>query len=320
MPLGSRTRPAAAALIALLLPALCHTQTGTADFAANTTPPPLATGEQPTVLHVTVPEVPVTFSVLDGHGKFVNGLDRADVRLYDGHTEVPRLTFFESQTEIPLKIAVVIDLSGSVKKRVKFEAEVTSDFLKRTIRDKDSAYVIGFNDRPYVTGVHNSVAELQQIHERRPEAGTAIFDAMLEATHTLGSTTSTQRSVLILITDGEDNCSKADEQQVMRTLSETGTTVLVLDTGSEFTGAPRESASLLRRFAEHTGGEVIQATSFSAVRKAFARAEQALRSQYALAYRPPELKPDGAFHRLKLKVRAGLHVRARKGYYAPTAE
>ncbi len=261
-----------------------------------------------------IDEVTMVFTVRDRHGRFVSGLTQTDFDIQDRGQAPSRISFFQNHTDLPLRIAVAIDVSGSVSSRVKYEANVAKSFLERVVRPSDQAYVLPFNYRHLVLGdLGRAPDDVLRMHKAQPTAGTAVWDTVIAAAKLLSDAPSEERhrDVLLLITDGEDNASKASFDTTMQTVLNSGVVVLVLYTGGS------NSQPQLKRMAESSGGRMFDGATLHGVVNGLAKAEQELRGQYVMAYRPPEFRADGHFRPVEIKALPnGLTVRARKGYYA----
>lgn len=275
---------------------------------------PSSTLESSPRFESTANEVTQVFTVLDQKGKPVAGLERQDFILSDDGEQVDELRAFEQQSEVPLHTAVAIDLSGSVHGRVKYELDVTTQFLKRVIGPGDAGWIVGFNFRPHLVSDWARAREtLLEVIRHDPAAGTAFYDTVIFACNRLvdASTNSHRRNVLVVISDGEDNSSHSSFNQTLETVLRSGVIVLVVYTG--YSSPSRE----LRKLAEFSGGQLFLADTKRGVLKGLSRAEEAIRAQYFVAYRPAHLIRDGRFRSVRIQtVRGGFRVRSRRGYYA----
>lgn len=272
------------------------------------------TPDEPAHFQSSVTEVNQVFTVLDHRGHPISDLMRTDFVIKDAGLSVDNVVAFRQQTETPLNIAVAIDLSGSVSTRIGYEVEVTTKFLRRVLRSGDTGSIIGFNYVSYlIEDLANARNRLRAIHRREPGAGTAFYDAVIFACKRLAEARETnRRDVLVVLSDGVDNGSHANFQLALETAVRKGVIVLVLYTGT-YDASTRE----LHTLAEMTGGQFFSAETVHGVLNALAKAEQAIRGQYLLAYRPPEFIADGRFRLVSIHPLAkGLRVRCRKGYYA----
>jgi len=269
--------------------------------------------DDPPRFQSSVTEVNQVFTVLDHKGHPIPDLLRSDFIIKDAGLSVDNVLAFRQQTETPLNIAVAIDLSGSVSSRVGYEVEVTTKFLRRVLRPGDTGRIIGFNYVSYlIEDLTDARRRLLAIHRREPGAGTAFYDAVIFACNRLAAIPEkNRRDVLVVISDGVDNGSRANFQDALQAGVRKGVIVLVLYTG--YDASTRE----LHTLADMTGGEFFGAATVRGVLNALAKAEQAIRGQYLLAYRPPEFIADGRFRQVSIRpLGKGLRVRCRKGYYA----
>src|SRR4051812_21410622 len=134
-------------------------QTPTPKPAAVVAPvatPPAADVDEPadtgTIIKKRVDEVSVIFTVTDKGGKFIKGLKQADFSVLDDHKPPQSMVAFRSETNLPLRVGLLVDASNSIRDRFKFEQEAATEFLSTTVRAKvDRAFVVGFDSTPEVT-------------------------------------------------------------------------------------------------------------------------------------------------------------------------
>jgi Ca-activated chloride channel homolog len=285
---------------------------GVSSVLAGQLPAPVE--DPPQKFESTIHEVTQIFTVFDRKGNPVAGLERQDFSVSDDGATVNELRAFEQQFDTPLHIAVAIDLSGSVQEKIKYEIDVSTKFLQRVIRPGDDGWIVGFNFVPHlVTDWTQARQILLEVTRRHPGAGTAFYDTAIFACKRLAAsgTNSRRRDVLIVISDGEDNTSRSGFSETLETLLRSGVIVLAVYTG--YSSPSRE----LRSLAESTGGKLFYANTKKGVLNGLAKAEQAIRGQYLIAYRPIDFAPDGRFRPVRLRtLRDDLKVRCRRGYYA----
>lgn len=261
----------------------------------------------------SVDEVNMLFTVTDHSGHPVHGLTGADFTVTDRQVPSP-ITFFQSETDAPLRIAVAIDLSGSVAPKVKYEVRVATEFLARVMRPGDTAEIIGFGTRPYAQRDLAKASEcLLALVQNDPRMGTAVYDVVRRTCAEMAAAAgvSRHRSILLLITDGEDNASRSTAGDALRAVEESGVIAFVVYTGGQ------DHPAFLRRLTKVSGGRIFDGSTSSRVAAALAKVTTILREQYLIAYRPRDLRRDGSFHEVKIAVqRRNLRVYCRRGYYA----
>src|SRR5215468_10787827 len=131
-----------------------------------------------------VDEVNVLFIATDKHGKFVRNLTQNDFNFLDDHKPVQAIVNFRRETDLPLKLGLLIDVSGSVRTRFDFEQDAANGFLQHTIRSGfDSAFVMGFNGHQQLAqDFTDNVAKLSNsVGALRDGGGTALYDAIYHA-------------------------------------------------------------------------------------------------------------------------------------------
>jgi len=277
-----------------------------------------------TTIRVPVNEVSVIFTVTDKHNHFVKNLTRNDFKVLDDKKPQPALTFFRSETELPLRVGLVIDASNSVRDRFKFEQEAAIEFLNQILRPRfDSAFVVGFDTVPEVTQdfTDNTERLSHGVHMLRPGGGTALYDAVYfscrDKLAKAAPETLAVRRAIILLSDGEDNQSHVTREEAIEMAQRAE--VIVYPISTNVSGVKMHGDRVLERIADATGGRAFFPFRAEQVANAFTEIQDELRSQYALAYRPVSFQRDGRYHLIEILAqnRKDLHVRSRRGYFAP---
>jgi VWFA-related protein len=266
-----------------------------------------------------VDEVQLLFTVVDRKGKFISNLGLQDLELLDDHRPPEKVHVFQQETDLPLRVALVIDLSGSVTNRFHFEQDAAAMFFKKILRPGDKATIIGFNEKVKLEqDFTNDAGQLKSALKRlKPNGETALFDAVIYAGHQLEKYSEKgTRRMIILISDGDNNGGKAILRDAQEAALRAEAPVYSISSNrKEFYTKGEATLELLSKF---TGGEVLPAHEESGIVRAFKQVEQALRSQYVLAYKPSEFISDGRYRELSLNAKKNsLRVEVRRGYYAP---
>lgn len=283
-----------------------------------------------TTIRKRVDEVNLTFTVTDGRGRFVTGLTRENFSILDNQRPPASVHSFQSLTELPLRICVLIDASDSITNFLKFQQEVAIGFLKRILRPGvDQACLIKFAAKPVlVEGFTSNVALLESgVRQVRVQGATAVWDAVRFASEVISKdrTEGDIRRAIVLITDGEDNSSHATFEAAQEALMRAGIAVEVVNTipPSMLLEPVIMSANgqKIKRLASMSGGTVWSGGNPKQLAKALAKIEQSLRSQYFVAYRPSgELSP-GQFRKIQMKMRGRRgKIAYRSGYYVAPAD
>jgi VWFA-related protein len=301
-----------------------------ASAAGNTTqgPNPAEAGspadEPVTTIRVPTNEVNVVFTVTDKKGHRVTDLKQNDFTVVDDNKPPSEIRSFHAETNLPLQVGLLIDASNSVRDRFKFEQESAIEFLNQTIRPRyDRAFVVGFDVTPEVTQdfTDNTEGLAHGVHELRPGGGTALYDALYFACRDklLKAPKATPvRRAIILLSDGEDNQSHVTREEAIEMAQRAEAIVYTISTN--VSGTKGAGDKVLERIADATGGRPFFPFQIRDVANAFAEIQDELRSQYAISYKPADLKADGHYRTIEIIAndRKNFRVRARRGWYSPT--
>jgi Ca-activated chloride channel family protein len=285
-------------------------------------PEPASSGDIPRI-RVGINEVNVVFTVTDKHGKRITDLKQADFHFIDDNKPAAEIRSFHAETNLPLQVGLLIDASNSVRDRFKFEQESAIEFLNQTVRRGfDQAMVIGFDATPEVTQDFTDDTEKlgHGVRELRPGGGTALYDALYYACRDKllkKAQNGPTRRAIILLSDGEDNLSHVSREEAIEMAERAEAIVYTISTN--VSGTKGAGDKVLERIADATGGRAFFPFQIRDVANAFAEIQDELRSQYAVSYKPADLKSDGHFRTIEIVAldRKTFRVRARRGYYAP---
>jgi Ca-activated chloride channel family protein len=274
-------------------------------------------------LKTNVNEVSLTFTVTDHRGRFVNNLQQQDFALLDDQRAPAQVYSFTQQTNQPLRVGLVIDASTSIRARFKFEQQAATEFLLDILRPRtDRAFIMGFDVSSYVTqGFTNNPDLLETgLNRLKPGGGTALYDAVYRACRDQmlkGVPANAEvRKALILVSDGDDNQSRAYLDDAIKMCQRAETTIFTISTN---TSPTRERGDdVLKKMASATGGAAFYPQRLEDIANEFHHVGEELRSQYSLAYKPADFRADGSFRTIYLTaLRGGYQVHARTGYFAP---
>ena len=274
-------------------------------------------------IRTNVNEVNLIFTVTDKHGRFIQNLQQRDFALLDNQKAPAQVFNFTQQTNLPLRVGIMIDASTSIRQRFQFEQSAAIQFLQQVVRPQsDLAFVMGFDVTPYVTQKFTNDQDLLEagITKLRPGGGTALFDAVYTACRDqllkVPNQQGAVRKALIVISDGDDNQSRAYPDDAIKMCQRAETIIYAISTN--VSPSRDRGDDVLKKMAEATGGVAFFPKRIEDMSGSFHDIEEELRSQYQLAYRPADFKLDGSFRSIYL-VALDPHymVRAKKGYFAP---
>jgi VWFA-related protein len=302
------------------------TQVSTATPTANQGgADPAASADEPlTTIKIEPNEVNVVFTVTDKRGRRVTDLKQNDFQVLDDNRPPAEIRSFHAETNLPLQVGLLIDASNSVRDRFKFEQESAIEFLNQTVHPRiDRAFVVGFDVTPDVTQdfTDNTEALAHGVHELRPGGGTALYDALYFACRDKllkAPKNTVVRRVIILLSDGEDNQSHVTREEAIEMAQRAEAIVYTISTN--VSGTKGNGDKVLERIADATGGRAFFPFQIRDVANDFAEIQDELRSQYAVSYKPADLKHDGHFRTIEIVAndRKNLRVRSRRGWYSPT--
>ena len=280
--------------------------------------------EENSAIKVDVDLVNVLCNVYDKRGFLVNDLNREDFEVReDGKQQ--ELRYFARETDLPLTVALLLDVSGSVRQFLEAEKAAAGRFLKDVLRPGDQALLMGFGStmilwQDFTSSVPALEAALARMHaipfhglpaEGQPMPGTLLYDAIYGTTHQKLKAVP-GRKVLVVISDGLDNGSQKKLDQAVAAAETTNTIVYGICYQAGFSGC-----AFLNSLAEPAGGRAFKVDSKTPLSKIFQTIEAEMRSQYALGYIPTNRAHDGRFRKLQVRVHKPSHrVHTRKGYFA----
>jgi VWFA-related protein len=292
---------------------------GSPSQTGQPTPDELAT----TTIRENVNEVDLVFTVTDKKGKFVTGLNQSSFGLLDNGAPPEAVLHFYQQTNLPLRVGIMLDTSSSIRGRFDFEQDAAITFFLQVLHQNDRAFVEGFDVQLDVAqSFTNNVALLNAgIKKLRPGGGTALFDALYATCRDQMLTlreTGAVRKTLILVSDGDDNYSHALQSDAIKECQRAETTVYTISTN--VSPSKDKGDDVLQAISDATGGRAFFPTRLEDVGANFNSIQEELRSQYLLQYRPANFKQDGSFRTIYLHASdPRYHVRAHTGYFAPRA-
>lgn len=279
---------------------------------------------QDTVIRVDVKLIRILASVRDQYGQLFGGLDKADFQIFD--EGVPQTTaIFERSTTAPLSVVVMLDISASIAKDLKYETESTLRFARALFGEgnpDDQLALITFNHNvDLIAGFTRRIGRLENaIKGIRTGSGTSLYDALFLASEELEGREG--RKVIICVSDGGDTASfqKFNSANIAVQRAQAAVYPILVTPITNDAGRNVGGENALQLIAERSGGRVLQPSSYERLSSSFEEILRDLRTQYLLGYYPKNLSGKrNRFHKLEVKVsRPGLRVSARSGYYEET--
>lgn len=276
---------------------------------------------QEPAIRVDVNLVRIVATVKNAAGKLVGSLSKDDFTILDNNV-LQQIAVFERHTEQPLSVSLLIDISGSTAKELKYEVDSVGHFLRALFAEgnpKDSIALYSFN---YQVVKHNHFTRNapsieHSLHSLKAEAGTSLYDAIYLASKDLERRDG--RRVMVVVTDGGDTTSTLDFHAALESIQLADSVlypILVVPIAND-AGRNVGGENALTTLAAGTGGRVFVPTVGAELDRAFTDLIQDLRTQYLLAYYPKDIPlTKNRFHRLTVRVSdPELRVLARSGYY-----
>jgi len=287
-------------------------------------PAPVATEqeEQQTKITLDVTRVNILFTVTDKKGRFVTDLGQSDFSIVESK-KPQTIQQFTAESDLPLRLAVLVDTSNSIREEFKFEHEAAIRFMQSVMRPKeDRMLLVSFDSAAeLVTDLTGDLRKLEAgIKGMRPGGGTSLYDAIYFASKEklmMDQPRDKFRRAMIVISDGEDTSSRYSRDQALEMAQKADVVIYAISTNTKRDAL--DGDNVLRYLTDETGGQSFFPFKVEDLDQSFENIANELRHQYNIFYRPEPLKADGLYHpvTVKVKTRKDLVVRARKGYYAP---
>jgi Ca-activated chloride channel family protein len=275
-------------------------------------------------IRAEVTRVNMLFTVTDKKGRFITDLTRGDFTVFE-NKKPQTILEFTSETDLPLRLAILIDTSNSIRDRFRFQQEASTNFVNSVMRAQDKAVVVSFDTSAELAAdITSDTRALENaIRSLRPGGGTALYDAIYFACKEKLMKDQPMykfRRAMVVLSDGDDNESRYSREQALEMAQRSDTVIYTISTN--ISHIETDGDKVMRYFADQTGGVSFFPFQAKDLNQSFENIANELRHQYNLFYRPEPLKNDGLYHRVQIKVkkRGDVFVRARKGYYARRGE
>ena len=287
----------------------------------------IVAGQQP-AFRSTVDLVSLNVTVTDPAARYVTDLRLEDFNVFEDGAK-QEVTFFNT-THLPIALALLLDTSASMDKRLQTAQEAAIGFAQK-LRQQDLAEVVDFDSRVMVLQTFtNSVAELEQAIRKTSAGGsTSLYNAIYIALKDLKKVVAKnvdeiRRQAIILLSDGEDTSSLLPFEEVLDLARRSETAIYTIglreeSPSSNATKGFKEAEFVLRQLASETGGRAFFPNQISDLAGVYGQISDELSSQYTIGYTPHNPRRDGAWRRIVVRVnRPNSTARTKQGYFGPT--
>ncbi len=268
-------------------------------------------------IRVKVDAVNVLVTVTDRKGRFVTDLTQDRFKVYE-NGKLQEITNFSHQTDLPLRIGLLMDTSASVRTKLAFEKQGATQFLRSVMRPGDRALLAAFDSGVSLISDFTSRSSevARQIQGLRAGGGTALLDAVYLVTRDKMNSPAVRQTIVVL-SDGADLDSKRTLEETLRIVQSQGVTVYAIGTNRFGASGDKKGEKALIALSEETGGRAFFPYSEQQFTDSFEQVNQELRSQYSLTYVPQNPITVGEFRKLKVRLAKGkdLQLRYRSGYF-----
>jgi VWFA-related protein len=308
------------------------------------TPPQTKPPDDLPSITVDVDVVSILASVRDKRGALIPNLQKDDFTILE-EGKAQTIKYFTRETDLPLTIGLLVDVSGSQRNLIDIERHAASQFFSQVLRKKDEAFLISFGEETELLQDYTGSARLlsQGLNQLRVSSGvggitpgpvptigqprgTVLYDAIyLAASEKLK--TEVGRKVIVVITDGVDQGSRMTRNQAIEAAQKADAVIYSIeyyDPGAygrfmTFGGSGGEGE--LHKMSDETGGHVYKVDRSHPLDMVFRELQDEMRSQYSIGYTPVNGLKDGSYRHLDVKLaNKDLKAQARKGYYAVKPE
>ena len=286
------------------------------------TPTPEPVGPE-TPVKVKTDLVTLTLTVTDLYGRYVSGLTKKAFSITDNNQDQD-ITFF-SDSDAPVSVGILFDVSGSMSGEKIQKARKALEKFIATSHPSDEYFLIAFNSRAQLLldRTRDGDAVLRQLTLVQPKQNTALYDAVYLGVDKV-TRGAHQKRALIVISDGQDNASRYNFNEVRRLMKESDVVTYAVGIlgGSDATSMTgMQGQAFLDELTSVSGGKSFYPQSDVEMDEIFERIALELRHQYSIGYTPKDFQPDGKWRKVKVRVKPPrglprLTVRSRDGYYA----
>jgi VWFA-related protein len=262
--------------------------------------------------------VVLNVSVFGADGKVVRDLPKNAFTAYE-NGEKQTLTVFR-QEDVPISLGLIIDNSASMTDKRDRVASAALSLVKAS-NPQDEVFIINFNEHAVLAREFtNNIQDLEKALRNLDAKGeTAMRDALLLGIEHLRHRAHSDKKVLLVVTDGEDNSSMETQTHLVQVAQQNDVIIYAVGLlGAEEPESAARAQKALTELTLQTGGRAWFPTDVTDIANITPDIAHEIRNQYVVAYTPTNLAADGSFRKIRVDVDVpGVVVRTRAGYYAP---
>jgi Ca-activated chloride channel family protein len=261
-------------------------------------------------MRVDVNLVLVPITVTDPLNRLVTGLEKQDFFVYENNA-LQKIKSFSSE-DAPVSIGIIFDLSGSMTDKINRARNSILEFLRTA------------NPQELITDFTSNVDNIEsRLLTVKPGHRTALLDAIYFGLNKMKQAKN-ERKALLVVSDGGDNRSRYTESEVRAVVRESDVQIYSIGIFDQYAPTREEQLGpiLLHDVSEETGGQLFRVDDLADMADIATKISAELRNQYVVGYKSDDVKRDGKWRKLKVKLvppegLPQLTVHARTGYYAP---
>ena len=291
-------------------------------FSQTQTQPPLTFGTGIEIINLTV-------TVTDAQGRLIGGLERDAFSVFEDGVKQDLALF--NKDRLPLSVVLLMDASASMEDKV-VPAKTAAKRFVGTLVAADRARVVSFNNHIDVLQdfTNDKTALDAGIDRLRPAGSTALHNAFyisikdLQKEKQVGA--AARRQAIILLSDGENTASIVTDEQVIELARKAEISIYSIRLTADFEGdkgraAFSQATHLLSVLARETGGQAFFPAQIQELDSVYDRIAEEMRTQYSMGYVPTNLRKDGRYRRIVVRIptRENVLLRYKLGYFGPKA-
>ena len=270
--------------------------------------------------------------VTDNHDRFVTGLAQNNFTVFEDGVQQDVAYF--AATNVPLDLAIVLDVSSSMSDKLATVQEAAVGFASH-LRSGDRITVVAVKDSARM--LHDLDGDItgacEAIRRTTASGGTALYNGVYTTIKQMQKVHAAdggeiRRQAIAVLTDGDDTTSIVTFDDVLALAKQAGIAIYTITLKSPYPTAllttlrgNSDGDFAMKSFAYETGARAFFPTDISQLAGVYGSITKELASQYALAYTSKNSKRDGSFRRISVKIdEPNVRARTRSGYQVPKTQ